>query len=231
MKLLLLSNSRNPGSKRFEHALPWITKHFENVKTILFIPYAVKDHDAYAKITAEAFALMGIKLISAHVFSNPLSLLESVDGIYVGGGNTFRLLDQLYETGLIQAISNKVKAGMPYMGVSAGINVVCPTIKTTNDMPIVFPRTLNAMGLISFQLNPHYYDPDPNSKHMGETREERLNEFHEENSTPVLGLREGSALSIVDTVIEILGPYSVRLFCKDRPAIELPPGLIRSFFN
>ncbi len=227
MKLLLLSNSKIPNQPVLEHALPWIRDHFKGARTILFIPYALGDHDRYATFIISAFDKIGIKVISAHTSENPVELLDQVDGIFIGGGNTFRLLCKLRNTGLIEAISEKVKAGMPYMGSSAGTNVACPTIKTTNDMPIVFPFSFDALNLVNFQINPHYLDPDPTSNHMGETREERIMQFHEENSTPVIGIREGTALKITNGNIELLGHKTARVFQKGQPAIEVEPGIVK----
>jgi dipeptidase E len=225
MRLLLLSGSKTHEKPGFlEHALPWLKDHFANVKTILFIPYALQDHDAYAEAISAAFAKINIKIISAHTSDNPVALLDQVDGVYIGGGNTFRLLNMLYKTGLIHAIPEKVRNGMPYASASAGTNVACPTIRTTNDMPIVEPPSLTAMGLTNFQINPHYLDPIANSTHMGETREQRIKEFHEENSMPVLGLREGTALKITDKQIILLGDKSARLFRQGQKPIEIVPN-------
>ena len=230
MKLLLLSNSRNPDQDYLEHALPWMREHFEGVKTVLFVAYAdIRDPDASTEKVSKAFATLGITIVAAHKSLNPVELLQQVDGVYVGGGNTFVLRDELYKTGMLDAIAEKVKAGMPYMGASAGTNVSCPAIKTTNDMPIIETDSLLALGLINFQINPHYQDPDPESKHMGETREMRISEFHIKNAMPVLGLREGSALRVTDNVMEILGSKTARLFQQNKSAVEVNPGSDISF--
>ncbi|MBA2652108.1 MAG: dipeptidase PepE [Tatlockia sp.] len=226
MKLLLLSNATNYGQQYLEHAMPWIKEHFSGLKKILFIPYAKKNHESYTNKMIDALKELNIEIISAHTRKNPVELLDQVDGIIIGGGNTFRLLNELYKNKLIEPLANKIKNGTPYMGASAGINVVCPTIKTTNDMPIVYPPSFNALGLVNFQINPHYLDPQPDSKHQGETREVRLAEFHEENKIPVIGLREGSALKIEGENITLLGPYSARIFHKDKEVFEVQPGVI-----
>lgn len=150
----------------------------------------------------------------------------SADGVFVGGGNSFRLLKRLYETGLVEGIRQVVRRGDPYMGASAGSNVACPTIKTTNDMPIVEPPTLEGLGLIRFQMNPHYVDRDPDVPHGGETREQRIAEFHEENTAPVIGLREGSWLLVGADGVTLAGVKTARLFLIGEPPVELDPGPI-----
>ena len=149
---------------------------------------------------------------------------KETDAIFIGGGNTFRLLKTLYDLDLIDVIRERVDAGMPYIGSSAGSNMACPTIKTTNDMPIVQPPSFNALGLISFQINPHYLDPDPNSRHMGETREERIIQFLEENETPVVGLREGAMLRIENGGTILKGSTGARIFRRGFDPVEISPG-------
>lgn len=225
MKVLLLSGSKTHEKPEFlEHAFAWIKEHFGPKKRILYIPYALNNYEEYTGVITRAFAKVGIEVISAHTSENPVDLLEQVEGIYVGGGNTFRLLNKLYKTGLIPAILTKVREGMPYMGASAGTNMACPGIYTTNDMPIIKPPSLRAIGIINFQINPHYLDPDLISTHMGETREKRIGEFHEVWKTPVLGLREGSALSITDNHTILLGTKTARLFLHGLTPIEVEPG-------
>jgi dipeptidase E len=142
----------------------------------------------------------------------------------VGGGNTFRLLAELHRLGLLDVIRGRVRGGLPYLGVSAGTNVACPTIKTTNDMPIIQPPSFDALDLVPFQINPHYLDPDPNSTHKGETREDRIREFLEENETPVIGLREGSALLVDGNSVTLLGEKSARLFRRGAEPVEMESG-------
>jgi len=151
-------------------------------------------------------------------------LLGSAEAVFVGGGNTFRLLKTLQESELLEPLRRRVRDGVPYLGASAGINVVCPTIKTTNDMPIVQPPRFEALGIVPFQINPHYLDPDPGSRHMGETREDRIREFHEENDVPVVGLREGAWLRIEGTGGRVGGAASARVFRRGRAPEELAPG-------
>jgi dipeptidase E len=150
--------------------------------------------------------------------------VESAEAVFVGGGNTFRLLKQMYELDLIEAIRERVRGGLPYIGSSAGTNVATPSIRTTNDMPIVFPPTFDALGLVPFQINPHYLDPDPGSTHKGETREDRIREFHEENTTPVVGLREGSMIRVEGDAATLIGDRPARIFRRGEAPYELPVG-------
>jgi dipeptidase E len=232
MNLLLLSNGKLANQGYLEYALPWISEHFnasaETPKRILFVPYALKDHDGYVKKAADALAPLGMEVISAHQSPDPKALLNQVDGVFVGGGNTFRLLDELQRSGLDKAIAERVRKGMPYMGASAGTNVAGPTIRTTNDMPIVQPQSFDAMGLVPFQINPHYVEGKFHYEeygrivpYSGESRTDRIKEFHEENATPVLGLREGSALRVIDSEIALLGVKPAVLFEQGKAPIEL----------
>jgi dipeptidase E len=173
---------------------------------------------------------MGYELSSIHAAANPVKAVSETEAIFIGGGNTFRLLRALYDQDLLGPIRERVAAGMPYVGSSAGSNVATPTIKTTNDMPIVQPPSFDALGLVSFQINPHFLDPDPNSKHMGETREERLTQFLEENDTPVVGLREGAILRIENGEIALRGSTGARIFRKGMEPVEVAPVVhINSF--
>ncbi|HZM48863.1 MAG TPA: dipeptidase PepE, partial [Vicinamibacteria bacterium] len=144
--------------------------------------------------------------------------------VFVGGGNTFRLLKTLQDSELLEPLRRRVRDGLPYLGASAGTNITCPTIKTTNDMPIVQPPRFEALGIVPFQINPHYLDPDPGSRHMGETREDRIREFHEENDVPVVGLREGAWLRIEGTGGQVGGAASARVFRRGRAPEELALG-------
>jgi dipeptidase E len=163
-------------------------------------------------------------LTSIHTASDPVQAVKETDAMFIGGGNTFRLLKTLYEFDLLDVIRERVDAGMPYIGSSAGSNMACPTIRTTNDMPIVQPPSFNALGLVSFQINPHYLDPDPNSKHKGETREERIIQFLEENDTPVVGLREGAILRVENGEITLRGSTGARIFRRGFEPVEILPG-------
>lgn len=217
MRLLLISSSLVHGYGYLDHPEPEIKRHLKGKKRVAFVPFAAFDHDAYTAKVSERFGRMGFNIVSIDEF-------ESADAIFVGGGNTFRLLKKLQDRNLLDPIRQRVRDGMPYIGSSAGSIVTCPTIRTTNDMPIVQPQSLNSLGLIPFQINGHYLDPDPGSTHKGETREDRLREFHEENDTPVVGLREGTMLQVEDDAHTLVGLKSARIFRRGKAPIEVGPG-------
>src|SRR3984893_3226527 len=191
-RILLISNSTVYGRGYLDHVEEEIRSFLGSAKTVLFFPFALYDRDDYAAKARSRFAAMGYALESAHAADNPGKAIDQTDAIFIGGGNTFRLLKALQDRELLEPIRRKVKSGAPYIGSSAGSNVAGPTIKTTKDMPIVQPRSFDALALVPFQISPHFLDPDPNSKHMGETQEERILQFLEENKTPVVGMREGA---------------------------------------
>ncbi len=192
---------------------------------VLFIPYAIADRDGYAAKARSAFESIGYGLDSIHEAASAKDALTAAEAVFVGGGNTWRLLKTLYDLDLLPLIRARVLDGsLLYSGASAGSNLAGPTIKTTNDMPIVEPPSLRALGLVSFQINPHYLDPDPGSKHMGETRETRLREFHEENDTPVVGLREGAILRVEGESILLKGQAGARLFRRGQEPVEVALG-------
>ena len=222
-RILLISNSTLHGSGYLDHAENEIRSFLGDAKRVLFVPYALFDRDKYAATAQQRFAKMGYELSSIHTAANPVQAVNETDAVFIGGGNTFRLLKTLYDHELIDPIRERVATGMPYIGSSAGSNVATPTIRTTNDMPIVQPPSFAALNLVSFQINPHYLDPDPNSKHMGETREERLIQFLEENDTPVVGLREGAMLRIENGEIVLKGSTGARIFRKATEAVEVMP--------
>lgn len=223
-RILLISNSTLYGSGYLDHAETEIRSFLGSVKRVLFVPFALHDKDGYTATAQKRFAKMGFELSSVHVASDPKQAVLDTGAVFIGGGNTFRLLKALYDFDLLDPIRQRVTAGMPYIGSSAGSNVAAPTIKTTNDMPIVEPPSFNALGLVSFQINPHYLDSDPNSKHMGETREERLLQFLEENDTPVAGLREGAILRIENGETILRGSSGARIFRKGLDPVETLPG-------
>ena len=174
-RILLLSSSSVHGSGYLDYCADTIKSFLgAAVGTVIFVPYASADHDGYAEAAREKFATMGYDLVSIHEVQSKEKAIGEAQAFFIGGGNTFRLLSTLYDYNLLSLIREKVAAGMPYIGASAGSNVACCTIKTTNDMPIVYPRSFDALNLVPFNVNPHYLDPDPSSTHKGETREERI---------------------------------------------------------
>jgi dipeptidase E len=223
-ELLLLSTSTVFGTAYLEHAAAEIRDFLQRTPRVLFVPWALRDHAAYAAKARTAFEALGYELDSLHEAASAPAAVEKADAMFVGGGNTFRLLAALHSRGVIDAIRRRVGEGLRYSGASAGSNVACPTLKTTNDMPIVQPASFEALGLVPFQINPHYVDAEPGSTHMGETRETRLREFHEENGAPVVGLREGAMLRVGPAQVRLLGRAGARLFRKGEAPLELPPG-------
>lgn len=223
-RILLISNSTLFGSGYLDHAEGEIRGFLGDLKRVLFIPFALYDRDAYALTARDRFRKMGFDLTSVHNAVDRFQAIAETDAIFIGGGNTFRLLKTLYDQSLLDPIRQRVAEGMPFIGSSAGSNVAGPTIKTTNDMPIVQPPSFDALGLVSFQINPHYLDPDPNSKHMGETREKRILEFLEENDTPVLGLREGAIARCENGTTILKGSTGARIFRRGMDPVETLPG-------
>src|SRR5262249_4651635 len=183
-RLLLISNSTVYGCDYLDHVEQQIKSFLGTARRVLFFPFALFDRDTYAVTAKARFAVLGYSVDTAHALSDPRHAIEQTDAIFIGGGNTFRLLKALQDLDLLDPIRQKVKSGAPYIGSSAGANVAGPTIKTTKDMPIVQPRSFDSLGLVPFQISPHFQDPDPNSRHMGETQEERIIQFLEENETP-----------------------------------------------
>lgn len=238
INLLLLSNGAL-GQKRNETIQELFGASPENPKTIMYVAYALGDQDAALARTKAWMEPLGINVISAHNQADPVAALAKVDGVFVTGGNTFRLLDKLQKTGLLEAIRDRAFEGFPYMGASAGINVTGLTIMTTNDMPIVQPRDMNAMGLVPFQINPHYVDGkfyyEEDGKvipYAGESRADRLNQYHEENSTPIIGVREGSALRVRGNTIELLGGKPAHVFEQGKPnAITTDDQVLTAFMS
>ena len=222
--LLLLSNSTNHGQGYLGHAMHEVRVLLGAARRLVFVPFALHDRAAYVAKARARFATEGIEVDELTANAVGRRLLGSAEAVFVGGGNTFRLLKTLQESELLEPLRRRVRDGVPYLGASAGINVVCPTIKTTNDMPIVQPPRFEALGIVPFQINPHYLDPDPGSRHMGETREDRIREFHEENDVPVVGLREGAWLRIEGTGGRVGGAASARVFRRGRAPEELAPG-------
>jgi len=222
MKLLLISNSTRYGGGYLDHCADAIMSFLgPTVSRVLFVPYAAFDRDNYAAKARARFEAMNLGLDSVHdAPGGPVRAVEEAQALFIGGGNTFRLIDMLWRQELIPAIRHRVRAGMPYIGSSAGSNVACPSIRTTNDMPIVEPPSFDALSLVPFNINPHYQDPLQGSTHMGETREERIAEFHEENTPPVVGLREGAWLVVEDSKVLLQGSSGARVFRRGEMPTE-----------
>jgi dipeptidase E len=222
-RLVLISTSTVFGTRYLEHAFDELRDALAGVRRVLFVPHALKDHAGYAAKARAAFEEIGFALDSLHQAADAQQAVRDAEAVFCGGGNTFRLLERLYAMDLLALIRRRVADGMPYAGASAGSNLACPTIRTTNDMPIVEPPSLDALGLVSFQINPHYVDPVPGSTHMGETRETRIREFHEENDAPVVGLREGAILRIEGESVELRGRAGARIFRRGQEPLEVTP--------
>ncbi len=230
--LIIASTSTVHGSGYLEYILPELKSFFKGINQIIFVPYARPSgitYDEYTAIAQKAFATINIDVKGIHEFDNSITAIKNAKGIFIGGGNTFELVNQLYKNELINVIKQVVTNGIPYFGTSAGSNICGPSIKTTNDMPVVYPPSFDTFGLINFNLNPHYLDPDPNSTHKGETRETRIKEFHVYNNIPVLGLREGSWLHVQGEKIILKGTLKARLFQQNKKPVELPNGFEFAF--
>src|SRR5438067_13607123 len=223
-RILLISNSTVHGQGYLDHVEHEIKTFLGPAKTVLFFPFALFDRDDYAAEAKARFAAMGYSLDSAHEAGDAKKAIDRADAIFIGGGNTFRLLKALQDLELLEPIRRKVKKGAPYIGSSAGSNVAGPTIKTTKDMPIVQPRSFDALGLVPFQISPHFQDPDPTSKHMGETQEERILQFLEENETPVLGMREGAWVRVENGKVTLGGSNGARIFRRGESPVEAVTG-------
>jgi dipeptidase E len=223
-RVLLISNSTLYGSRYLDHAELEIRDFLGSIGEVLFIPFALYDRDAYASTARERFQRMGYSLESIHTTADKQRAVNDAEAIFIGGGNTFRLLKALYDADVLQTIRQRVAEGAPYIGSSAGSNVAGPTIKTTKDMPIVQPPSFDALGLVPFQISPHFLDPDPNSTHMGETQEERILQFLEENDTPVAGLREGAMVRVENDSTVLKGTSGARIFRKGHDPVEAKPG-------
>jgi dipeptidase E len=228
MDLLLISNSTNPG----EEYLSWPREHINdflkkrNVKRVLFIPFAGVSfsYDTYEEKVNNVFRTFGVEIYSIHKENDPIKAVQEAEAIAVGGGNTFHLVREMQKLGLMEEIRNRVLVGIPYMGWSAGSNVACPTLRTTNDMPIVEPESFNCMSLIPFQINPHYLDAHP-SNHGGETREQRIEEFLVANpEVYVAGLREATFLLYENNRLQLKGRHPMRIFKQGKEPQEIQPG-------
>ena len=224
-RVLLISNSTLYGRGYLDHAEEAIRGFLGTARKVLFFPFALHDRDGYAAKARERFGAMGYMVESAHASENAREAINRTDAFFIGGGNTFRLLKALQDLELIEPVRQRVREeGVPYIGSSAGSNVAGPTIKTTKDMPIVQPRSFDAIGLVPFQISPHFQDPDPNSRHMGETQEERIIQFLEENETPVLGMREGAWVVAEAGTVMLQGTNGARIFRRGHEPVEAKTG-------
>jgi len=233
-KLLIASTSTVHGSGYLEYLLDTLKIHFKFAETILFVPYARPGgmtHEAYTEIVKLAFSKIDKTVIGLHEFDSPKEAIKTAEALFVGGGNTFVLVDQLYKQDLNDELKAAIESGTPYLGTSAGSNICGLTIGSSNDMPIAYPPSFQTLGVFPFNINPHYLDPEPDSTHMGETRETRIQEFHHFNSQPVIGLREGSYLEILGSKITLKGPLSARIFEKNKTPYELNSGADVSNLN
>jgi dipeptidase E len=227
---LLLGSGGFRTDDRVRFLAEQVRSFFGDVPRVLFVPYALHDHDEYLRKVVEKGLHAGYELDGIHRHADPRAAVRRAHALFIGGGNTFRLLADLYRFDLLDVIRDRVLAGLPYLGISAGTNVACPTIKTTNDMPITQPPSLEALGLVPFQINPHYFHGDTFVKrgdvyneHFGETRDDRLREFHEMNDTPVVGLWEAGVLRIEDGHVSLSGA-GARIFRKGREPRDVEPG-------
>lgn len=223
-RLLLLSNSAAPGMGFLAHALEALQDLLDNRRSLLFVPFASSTPDAYTRIMRDALAPIGVDVRAAGAAPDLSDAISRAEAVFVGGGNSFRLLRRLSDLDALEALRVAVQRGTPYIGASAGSNLACPTIRTTNDMPIAEPPSLAALGLIPFQINAHYLDADPASQERAETRSRRIAEFLEENDVPVVGLREGTWLRVADKTATLGGVSTARLFCRGEEPVEVPVG-------
>jgi dipeptidase E len=232
MQAIIASTSTIYGSSYLEYLLPTLETHFADVEDILFIPFARSGgitHDDYTEKAKKGLKPCGKHVRGLHEFKDPKKAIASAEAIFVGGGNTFLLVKQLHELGLMDVLRTAIDAGAPYLGTSAGSNICGLTMQTTNDMPIVYPPSFKTLGLLDFNINAHYKDPDLKSTHKGETRETRIKEFQNLNSVIVVGLREGSWLKVSDSKITLENKFSARIFEPGQLAYEIDPNAILNF--
>jgi dipeptidase E len=225
--IIIASTSTLFGGSYLDYLLPEIKKLFAKCESIIFIPFARPggiSHDEYTLKVSEAFKIIGIAVKGLHEFEDKQKAIENAEGIFTGGGNTFLLVDMLYQHKIIEKITDVVINGTPYLGTSAGSNITGLTMQTTNDMPIVYPPSFQTLQLVPFNLNPHFLDADSQSKHMGESRETRIKEFHVYNKIPVIGLREGSWLEVKREKIILKGDFKAVLFESGKTAVEIESG-------
>lgn len=223
-RLLLISNSTNHGQGYLDHVLAEMDGFLKEICNLVFIPFALQDRRGYGARVAARLTEVGVDVTTLTADERGKRQLMQAEAVFTGGGNTFRLLKTLQDSGLLPILRGRALDGLPYIGSSAGTNIAAPTIRTTNDMPIVQPVSFDALGLVPFQINPHYIDADPGSTHMGETREQRLKEFHEENETLVVGIREGAWIRVEEDRAWLGGANGARIFRKGREPEERAAG-------
>mgnify|MGYP000676828276 FL=1 len=224
--IIIASTSTLHNGDYLSYLLPEIEVLFQDCSEIIFIPYARPSgisHDDYTQKVAKVFSEISIAVRGIHEFENPVEALVKAQGIFTGGGNTFLLVRQLYENSIVDTLKQVVLNGTPYLGTSAGSNICGVSMQTTNDMPIIYPPSFTTLGWVPFNINPHYLDPIEGSTHMGETRETRIQEFHNLNSEPVIGLREGSWLAVNGNSIILKGPLTARIFKQNELPYEVAP--------
>lgn len=227
MNIILASTSTLYGGKYLEYMKAEIRSLFRGIEEIIFIPFARPggiSHDDYTEKAREFFSQLDINVKGLHEFEDQISAVNSGKGFFTGGGNTFLLVKTLHQKKLMTVLQQNVKKGKPYLGTSAGSNIGGINMKTTNDMPIVYPPSFDTMGLVPFNLNPHYLDPNPDLQHNGETRETRIKEFLTQNDIKVVGLREGNWIRILGDKITVEGAEQTRIFEKDKEPYEINPG-------
>ena len=231
-KMIVASTSTLYGGKSLAYLLDTLKTLYSGVEEVLFIPYARPSgisYDLYTQKVSEAFSNINIAIKGIHEYANPKEAVQNAKGLFTGGGNTFELVNQLYKTNVLTTLKTAIENGTPYLGTSAGSNICGVSMMNTNDMPIVYPPSFTTLGCLSFNINAHYLDPIAGSKHMGETRATRIQEFHVFNDTPVIGLREGSWLEVLGDVITLRGTLSARVFLKDTTPYEIETNAVLKF--
>lgn len=223
---ILASTSTLHGQSYLEYLIPQISELFRNCNEIIFIPYARPGgitQETYTQNVQKALQDLPFKVKGLQEFDDPVNAIRECEGIFTGGGNTFLLVEKLYRNNVMEFLKKQISLGIPYLGTSAGTNITGLTMQTTNDMPIIYPPSFQTLGIVPFNINPHYLDPDKNSTHKGETRETRIKEFHFLNTQPVVGLREGSWLELKPGGITLKGKLSARIFTANNSPYELEP--------
>ncbi|ARV10259.1 dipeptidase E [Winogradskyella sp. PC-19] len=232
--VIIASTSTIHGSGYLEYLLETLDQHFKSIDEIVFIPYARPggiSHDEYTKVVKKAFKKINKTVVGLHEFDNAPDAILSAKGIFTGGGNTFVLVNQLYKKKVLEPLKTVIKDGTPYLGTSAGSNICGLTMNTTNDMPIVYPPSFKTLGIVPFNINPHYLDPIKGSTHKGETRETRIKEFNKFNTQPVIGIREGSWIEIKNNSITLKGNLNARIFEHDKLPYEIEKNSDLSFLK